>query len=57
MTATDLRLAVDDHGEAEIFHSIQGEGASAGALTPSSEAWWSARRLTEDELQNAGSEE
>ncbi len=31
MKANDLRLAVDDHGEAEIFHSIQGEGASLGA--------------------------
>lgn len=31
MTEPRLRLAVDDHGEPEIFHSIQGEGVSLGA--------------------------
>lgn len=31
MTSETLRLAVDDRGEAEIFHSVQGEGASVGA--------------------------
>lgn len=31
MTGRSLRLAVDDHGEPEIFHSVQGEGASLGA--------------------------
>ena len=31
MTDSVLRLAVDDRGEPEIFHSIQGEGASLGA--------------------------
>lgn len=31
MSDTRLRLAIDDRGEPEIFHSIQGEGASTGA--------------------------